>query len=96
MQKFAVLVEGLGCTGIVFRREDGTTYRPQGFYATRFVEAPHSSAAGETVLRLIEQELIQLDRTSHPSCRLGIAEVTVDTDAFDRYAPGQGFTWFTE
>jgi hypothetical protein len=92
-KKYAVRVEGTGWRAPV-RQPSETVSPTTGFSATRFVEALNEADAMKLVLSLVRGELAQFDLDGSETCRLTVDEVREDPAAFDRFAPGEGFTWF--
>lgn len=93
-RKFLVRIEGRNLR-VAVEGTDGGRRTASGFYATRFVKAKDATSAADTAMDVVLSELRGLD-TGGPASppELTIDEVREDADAFDKYAPGGGFTWF--
>ncbi len=87
--KYAVRISGTGCHVKV-----GTSAQSSGFYATRFVEARDEEEAIALAIELVRRDLQGYGSVSPQECTLSPDEIWKDPVAFDRYAPGTGFTWY--
>jgi len=63
-----------------------------GFITTRFVEAENANKAIEEIMTIVRAELESSGRTTTEST-IELMEVREDSDAFDEFAPGAGFTF---
>lgn len=95
--KFAVSVHGCGCHVLLDDGSGNPRLRRVGFYTTRFVTAVNAEAASEEAIRLIRRELREyLKNPPDYPYTLEVEESREDPAAFDRYAPGAGFTWYED
>jgi hypothetical protein len=93
-RKFLVRVTSDNCC-VRINGADGRPRTTSGFFATRFVLARDPAEAGSKALDTVRRELSQLrmDAAALPP-DLAVDEAREDTQAYDDFAPGQGFTWF--
>lgn len=63
-----------------------------GLATTRFVEAENANVAIDEVMKLVKNELNADNRTTHEST-LELVEIREDAEAFDKFSPGEGFTF---
>ena len=66
-----------------------------GFYTTRFVETESSEAAIELVFNMVRKELKDDGRLTNETV-IELEEIEEDEEAFDKYAPGKGYTFFDQ
>lgn len=101
MPKYAVRLEGTGCQVRVQKRSvlsgEKSVIEAMGFYTTRFVEAVSPAEAGEKVTAMVRAELTPfLANRPDQIWSSSIDEIWEDPKGFSLYAPGSGFTWYTE
>jgi hypothetical protein len=100
MPKFRVVVHGGGYRLLKTEKRFGLipvrVWREGGFYATRFVEAPNEEEAIIGAFRIVEGELPENTIDTAGSSALEVDKVVIDPTGFDRYAPGYGFTFYTD
>jgi hypothetical protein len=99
MIKFRVSVHGRNYQiGIMkrvrFVRKELST-NSVGFFTTRFVEAESATEAIEIVFSALTTDLEQEGRTTHDSV-LDLEGICEDDAGFDEYAPGNGYTFYSQ
>ena len=77
----------------LFRKQ--TVIQNVGFYATRFVQAESANTARETVFEIIRNELKNVAEKTDNSL-LELSKIQENDEAYDLYAPGEGFTFYLE
>lgn len=70
-------------------------WKETGFYATRFVEAPDEDAAVASTLTIITEELSDMKMYADSSS-IEAVKVVEDAAGYDQYAPGGGFTFYSD
>ena len=98
MPKYKVVAHGTNFR--IEYRESGLLrsrlrWKETGFYATRFVEESDDDAARTSALALLTEELSQRKMYTDSSS-IEIVKVIEDTSGFDQYAPGGGFTFYSD
>ena len=100
MPKFKVVIHGarymLRTTEkrfVLFSRE---ILKERGFYTTRFVECENEDDAASLVFRMIETDFHNSGISSTDKSVLELEKIVVDDEGFDRYAPGAGFTFYSD
>ena len=66
-----------------------------GFYTTRFIEAESEKEAAEQAIERVSAEVGSRAEITEGS-RIELSSVEEDEEGFDLYAPGGGFTFYTE
>jgi hypothetical protein len=90
---FAVMLAGDNCINVeIADAGEGTTFRPTGFFTTRFVRALSADEASRAALMLDLRQLTTNGRDA--DCDLSIRDIREDREGFAKFAPGKGFTWF--
>lgn len=99
MPKFTVRVHGQHYKGQFEKRDWLFRRRPvmkwAGFYTTRFIETDSADQAVEQILEIIGAEVgshFEITETS----QFELLSIEEDDEAFDLYAPGAGYTFYTE
>ena len=100
MRNYSVMLQGNGCRVKIGEWEshpDLSTVEPVGFFTTRFVRALSPQEAAGHAREMVDAELrpLLLNQSSEP-VDITVVEVREDPDGFEQYAPGWGFTWYTE
>ena len=99
MPKFRVEIHGSNFEiGVIKRRFlfwETLHRKPVGFYTTRFVERENANDAIAAVLEMLAAEL-EADGRNTTHSVLELVEIQEDDAAFDLYAPGAGFTFYSD
>lgn len=99
MPKFKVLLHGQNYEmrvqekSFLFRNQ--SVWKIVGFYTTRFIESNSMNEAAEEIIKTIRAELNKTCRANVNST-LEISKIQEDEDAYNLYAPGKGFTFYSE
>lgn len=98
MTKYKIILHGKKFR--IHYREKGLArsrvlWKETGFYATRFVEAPDNEGAVASALELLTGELSERKMYADSSS-IEVVKVIEDASGYDRYAPGGGFTFYSD
>ncbi|HMS10201.1 MAG TPA: hypothetical protein PKE66_11995 [Pyrinomonadaceae bacterium] len=66
-----------------------------GFYATRFIETDDANHAIAKAINLVDGE-VRETLVSNDTSSIEFSGITEDVEGFDAFAPGNGFTFFSE
>ena len=97
-KKFAVRLEGTGCrVRVQHVGQQSSAAETWGFFTTRFVEADSALNAEIFARELVHEELkgLLLNKPEE-AWTLTIDKIWEDSEAFAKYAPGAGFTWYPD
>ena len=97
MPKFVIRLHGTGCRIRTTRRRwllfRESVIQSVGFYTTRFIEAPQEQKAITEAISLAQEQLKNNDIVEMPRI-IEVDEIYIDEEAYDSFAPGNGFTWY--
>lgn len=99
MAKFLVTLQGehykikVEKKDFFFRKR--SKWKNVGFYTTRFVECETANEAIEKIFEIVKTELQAIAYPTKIS-KLTLDRIKEDEEAYNLYAPGNGFTFYVE